>query len=301
MGDVPDASDRVWYCTVVTVSRRPYRTDLSDARWALIEPLLSAWRAQRVGLGIAQIQHDLREIVNAILYVNRTGIAWEYLPHDFPPYKTVYDYHAKWEKDGVIEAIHDALRGQVRRAAGREEQPSAALLDSQTIRTSSNVAEESQGIDAGKKIKGRKRHIATDTLGLLLVVLVTAASMQDTTGGRYLVDELSVRQPSVVKAWVDSGYKRSVIEQGAKYNIDVEVVSKDPDQRGFKPQPKRWAVERTFGWLMLHRRLVRDYETLPGRSRAMIHWAMIDNMARRLTGESTRTWRDDAIKTDIAA
>jgi transposase len=301
VGDVPDASDRVWYCTVVTVSRRPYRTDLSDARWALIEPLLSAWRAQRVGLGIAQIQHDLREIVNAILYVNRTGIAWEYLPHDFPPYKTVYDYHAKWEKDGVIEAIHDALRGQVRRAAGREEQPSAALLDSQTIRTSSNVAEESQGIDAGKKIKGRKRHIATDTLGLLLVVLVTAASMQDTTGGRYLVDELSVRQPSVVKAWVDSGYKRSVIEQGAKYNIDVEVVSKDPDQRGFKPQPKRWAVERTFGWLMLHRRLVRDYETLPGRSRAMIHWAMIDNMARRLTGESTRTWRDDAIKTDIAA
>jgi transposase len=292
--------DRVWYCTVVTISRRPYRTDLSDARWALIEPLLSAWRAQRVGLGIAQIQHDLREIVNAILYVNRTGIAWEYLPHDFPPYKTVYDYQAKWEKDGVIEAIHDALRGQVRRAAGREEEPSAALLDSQTIRTSSNVAEESQGIDAGKKIKGRKRHIATDTLGLLLVILVTAASMQDTTGGRYLVDELAVRQPSVVKAWVDSGYKRSVIEQGARYNIDVEVVNKDPNQRGFKPQPKRWAVERTFGWLMLHRRLVRDYETLPGRSRAMIHWAMIDNMARRLTGESTRTWRDDVIKTDIA-
>src|SRR5215471_13949337 len=286
---------------VVTVSRRPYHTDLSDARWALIEPLLSAWRAQRVGLGIAQIQHDLREIVNAILYVNRTGIAWEYLPHDFPPHKTVYDYFAKWEKDGVIEAIHDALRGQVRRAAGREEEPSAALLDSQTIRTSSNVAEESQGIDAGKKIKGRKRHIATDTLGLLLVVLVTAASMQDTTGGRYLVDELSVRQPSVVKAWVDSGYKRSVIEQGAKYNIDVEVVSKDPNQRGFKPQPKRWAVERTFGWLMLHRRLVRDYETNPRRSRAMIHWAMIDNMSRRLTGESTLSWRyDDTPNADIA-
>lgn len=279
--------------------RRPYRTDLSDARWALVEPLLEAWRAKRVGLGITKPRHDLREIVNAILYVNRTGIAWEYLPHDFPPYKTVYDYHAKWEKEGVTEAIHDALRGQVREAAGRSAEPSAAILDSQTVKTSCNVPESGQGIDAGKRIKGRKRHIATDTLGLLLVILVTAASIQDTTGGRRLVDELSAGHPKVVKAWVDSGYKRSVIEQGAKYNIDVEVVSKDPNQRGFKPQTKRWAVERTFGWLMLHRRLVRDYETLPERSRTMIHWAMIDNMTRRLTGESTRTWRDDLSKADI--
>ncbi len=260
---------------------------------------MSAWRAKRVGLGITTPRHDLREIVNAILYVNRTGIAWEYLPHDFPPYKTVYDYHAKWEKEGITEAIHDALRGQVRETAGRSEEPSAAILDSQTIRTSSNVPEESQGIDAGKRIKGRKRHIATDTLGLLLVILVTAASVQDTTGGRQLVDELSLRHPRVTKAWVDSGYKRSVIDLGARHNIDVEVVSKEPNQRGFKPQPKRWAVERTFGWLMLHRRLTRDYETLPERSRTMIHWAMIDNMARRLTAESTMTWRDDLPNQDI--
>jgi transposase len=143
------------------------------------------------------------------------------------------------------------------------------------------------------------RHIATDTLGLLLVILVTATSVQDTTGGRRVVDELSASHPSVVKAWVDSGYKRSVIERGAEYNIDVEVVSKDPNQRGFRPQPKRWAVERTFGWLMLHRRLVRDYEMLPERSRTMIHWAMIDNMTRRLAGESTQTWRDDPSKMDI--
>jgi transposase len=136
-------------------ARRPYRTDLSDARWALIEPLLSQWRGQRAGLGIAKIQHDLREIVNAILYVNRTGIAWEYLPHDFPPYKTVYGYYAKWEKDGVTEAIHEALRGRVRRAAGRPEEPTAAIVDSQTVKTSSNVHESSQGIDAGKRIKGR--------------------------------------------------------------------------------------------------------------------------------------------------
>jgi transposase len=276
-------------------SRRAYRSDLSDARWALIEPVLAAWRAARAeaGLGLSGPVHDLREIVNAVLYVNRTGIAWEYLPHDFPPFKTVYDYYAKWEADGTAEAIHDELRRKVRKAAGRSEEPSAAILDAQSIRTSGNVPESSQGIDAGKKIKGRKRHIATDTLGLLLVLLVTAASVQDTTGGRDVVSELAARHPGVVKAWADSGYKRSVIERGAGHGIDVEVVSKDPDQKGFAPLPNRWAVERTFGWWMLHRRLARDYETLPERSRAMIHWAMIDNMSRRLTGESTQTWRDD--------
>src|SRR5213080_4039048 len=174
----------------MTTPRRPYRTDLSDARWALIEPMLSAWRAGRVGLGISTIQHDLREIVNAILYVNRTGIAWEYLPHDYPPYKTVHGYFALWEKEGVTEAIHDALRGKVRRAAGRSAEPTAAILDAQTVKTSGNVPEQSQGIDAGKRIKGRKRHVATDVLGLLFVVLVTAASVHDTVAGRQIVDEL---------------------------------------------------------------------------------------------------------------
>jgi transposase len=275
--------------------RRAYRTDLSDARWALVEPILAAWRAARAetGLGLSEPVHDLREIVNAILYVNRTGIAWEYLPHDFPPYKTVYDYYAKWEKDGTTEAIHDMLRRKVRAAAGRSEEPSAALVDAQSIRTSGNVPESSQGIDAAKKIKGRKRHIATDTLGLLLVLLVTAASVQDTTGGRDVVDALAARHPGVVTAWADSGYQRSVIERGAAHGIDVRVVRKDPGQKGFAPLPRRWAVERTFGWLMLHRRLARDYETLPQRSATMIHWAMIDNMSRRLTGESTQTWRVD--------
>jgi transposase len=275
----------------VSTSRRPYRTDLSDARWALVEPLLTEWRSQRGGLGIAKIQHDLREIVNAILYVNRTGIAWEYLPHDFPPYKTVYGYYARWEKDGLTEAIHDALRGRVRRAEGRPDEPSAAVVDSETVKTSGSVPESSQGIDANKRIKGRKRHIATDVLGLLLVVLVTAASVHDTVAGRQIIDELAAQRPAVVKAWVDSGYQQSVIDQGANHNIDVEVVVKDPGQRGFKPQPKRWAIERTFGWLMLHRRLARDYETKPEHSRTMIYWAMIDNMSRRLTGESTPTWR----------
>ena len=285
----------------MTSTRRPYRTDLSDARWVLIEPMLSAWRGARVGLGISPIQHDLREIVNAILYVNRTGIPWEYLPHDFPPFKTVHGYFALWEKEGLTEVIHDALRGKVRQAAGRDAEPTAAILDAQTVKTSSNVPEQSQGIDAGKKIKGTKRHVATDVLGLLLVVLVTAASVHDTAGGRVVVEQVAQHHPQVTVAWADSGYKQSVIDTGAAYGIDVHVVTKDPQQRGFVPQRKRWAVERTFGWLMLHRRLVRDYETNPRRSRAMIHWAMIDNMSRRLTGESTSSWRDDLPPdTDIA-
>jgi transposase len=281
----------------MTTPRRPYRTDLSDARWALIEPIMTAWRAVHAGLGISQPVHDLREIINAILYVNRTGVAWEYLPHDFPPYKTVYDYFAKWEKDGTTEQIHDTLRAKVRAAAGRAEMPTAAIMDAQSVKTSTNVPESSQGIDAGKKIKGRKRHISIDILGLLLVVVITAASVHDTAGGRQMIDALAVHQPTVIKAWVDGGYQRSVIEQGILRSIEVEVVSKAPGQKGFSPTV-RWPVERTFGWLMLHRRLVRDFETLPEHSRAMIHWAMIDNMSRRLAGESTQTWRDNGVELD---
>ena len=280
-------------------SRRPYRTDLSDARWALIEPALSSWRAARAeaGLGLAAPVHDLREIVNAILYVNRTGIAWEYLPHDFPPYKTVYDYYARWEKEGITEAIHDLLRGKVREQAGRAAEPTAAIIDAQSVKTSGNVAESSQGIDAGKKIKGRKRHIATDALGLLLVAVVTAASVQDTNGGKDVTSKLAASCPSVTAGWVDSGYKSGFLAHAASCGISFEVVAKPDGQKGFTPLPRRWAVERTIGWLMLHRRLARDYETLPERSVTMIHWAMIDNMSRRLTGESTPTWRDDPAQT----
>ena len=280
----------------MTTARRAYPSDLSDARWALLEPELEAWRAARAesGLGINGPVHELREIVNAIVYLDRTGIAWAYLPHDFPPPSTVYGYYAEWQQDGTTERLHELLRRRVRTDAGRCPEPTAALADAQSVKTSGNVPEASQGIDAGKLIKGRKRHIVTDTLGLLLVVMVTAASIQDTTGGRELIEMVAGQHPSVTKVWVDSGYKKSVIQAGAARGVEVEVVSKQPGQKGFKPLPKRWAVERTFGWLMLHRRLVRDYETRPDRSVSMIHWAMIDNMSRRVTGEVTRTWRTDA-------
>ena len=280
-------------------SRRAYPTDLSDARWALIEPVLAAWRAERAagGLGLCPPVHDLREIVNAILYVNRAGCAWQLLPHDFPPCKTVYDYFAKWAADGTTAKIHDLLRRRVREQAGRAGEPSAAIIGAQPVKTSGNVPESSQGIDAGKKIKGRKRHLATDTLGLLLAVVVTAASVQDTNGGKDVTSALAASCPAVTAGWVGAGYKTGFLAHAAGCGIAFEVVAKAEGQKGFAPLPRRWAAERTLGWLMLHRRLARDYETLPERSAAMIFWAMIDNMSRRLTGESTPTWRDGPAET----
>jgi transposase len=279
--------------------RRPYATDLSDARWELIEPVLSAWRAGRAaaGLGLAGPVHDLREIVNAILYVNRAGCAWHLLPHDFPPYKTVFDYYAKWQRDGTTAAIHDVLRAWVREQAGRAAGPTAASIDARVVKTSSNAPEPTQGYDAGKRTKGRKQNIATDTLGLLLALVISAASVQDTNGGKAVVDQLAAAHPSVTAGWVDGGYKNGFLEHAAAAGIAFEVVTKQDGQKGFTPLPRRWAVERTFGWLVLHRRLVRDYETLPERSATMIYWAMIDNMSRRLTGESTPTWRDGPAET----
>ena len=176
-------------------------------------------------------------------------------------------------------------------------EPTAAVIDAQSVKTSANVAETSQGIDAGKKIKGRKRHVVTDTLGLVLAVLVTAASVHDTTGGKLLLDDLATAHPTVSKVWADGGYQSSILNHGAGLGIDVEVVQR-PRTKGFEPLPKRWVIERTFGWLMQHRRLARDYEALPQRSRAMIHWAMANKMSRELTGESAPTWR---IETDTSA
>lgn len=279
--------------------RRPYPTDLSDARWALIEPALSAWRAERAAraLPIAPPpEHDLREIVNAILWINRAGCAWELLPHDFPPVKTVYAYFSQWEKDGTAEKVHDLLRRKVREKAGRSPEPTAAIIDAQVVKASSNVPEDTQGYDAGKRTKGRKRHIAVDALGLLLALVITAASVQDTNGGQDTVTALATAHPAVTAGWVDGGYKNKFLEHAAGQGISFEVVSRPEGQKGFSVLPRRWVVERTFGWLVLHRRLVRDYETLPERSASMIHWALIDNMSRRLTGENTQTWHDTPSK-----
>jgi len=165
-------------------------------------------------------------------------------------------------------------------------------MDTQSVKTSTNVPTDTQGIDAGKKIVGRKRGIITDTVGLLLAVIVTAASVSDNVIGNALLDQASATHPTLTKTWVDAGFKVTTVEHGATLGIDVEIVTKDPQAKGFSVVKWRWAVERTLGWLMQHRRLARDYETRPANSEAMITIAMIDNLARRLTNETTPTWRD---------
>jgi transposase len=277
------------------MSDRPaYPSDLSDARWALIAPRLTAWRQARTDAGVGRrtASHDLREIFNAILYVNRTGIAWRYLPHDLPPWQTVYWYYAAWSSEGIFAELNYQLTGLVRDKAGRQAHPRASIMDTQSIKTSTNVPTATQGTDAGKKIVGRKRGIITDTLGLLLAVIVTAASVSDNVIGTHLLDQAKAVHPTLSKTWVDAGFKTQVVEHGARLGVDVEVVTKDPQVKGFAVVKRRWVVERTLGWLMHHRRLARDYETRTANSTSMITIAMIDNLAKRLTAETTPTWRD---------
>lgn len=169
---------------------------------------------------------------------------------------------------------------------------SACVLDAQSVKTSANVPATGQGIDAGKKIAGRKRHLGVDALGLLLAVWVTAASVSDNTVGIHVLSRIAAENPRVTKAWADTGYRTKVTDHGARLGIDVEVVPRAPGVKGFKVIPRRWVVERTFGWLMHHRRLAHDYETHSHRSEAIIHVAMINLMSRRLTPESTPNWRD---------
>ncbi|MFE7301814.1 IS5 family transposase [Streptomyces sp. NPDC057579] len=274
--------------------RKSYPSDLSDARWALMEPTLTAWRVERqkTSLNLGGKVTDLREVLNTILYVNRTGIPWRYLPHDFPPHTTVFAYFSAWTADGTIEKLGVHLHRIVREREGRTAEPTACVIDAQSVKTAPSVPTSTQGTDAGKKIVGRKRSIVTDTLGLLLLVMVTAASVSDNQAGKQLLTQLAANHPTITKAWADTGYKTQAIEHGAQLGIDVDVVPRNTQVKGFSVLPRRWVVERSFGWLMMHRRLARDYETKPQHSESMIRLAVISNLAKRATGETTTTWHN---------
>jgi transposase len=272
-------------------ARRAYPSDISDARWALIEPTLSAWQQARIDRRPTgePARTDVREVFNAILYVNRTGIAWKYLPHDFPPHSTVYYYYAAWRDEGIFAQLNYDLTGLARVKAGRDAEPTAAVIDTQSVKTSTNPPTATQGTDAAKKIVGRKRSIATDALGLLLAVTVVAASVSENNAGIQVLDQAKTSHPTIAKTWVDAGFKNRFVEHAATLGVDAEVVPRNTEVKGFHVVKRRWVVERTLGWLMLHRRLVRDYEALPASSEAMIHIAMIDNVSKRITGETTPT------------
>jgi transposase len=274
--------------------RKACPSDLTDEQWAVVGPFLNAWKARHPSVSGHQGRYELREIVNSIFYQNRTGCQWAYLPHDLPPKSATYYYFGLWRDDGTDQAIHDLLRCQARERAGRAEDPSAVVLDTQSIRAANHVPAATTGKDAGKKVAGRKRGLAVDALGLIIAVVVMAASVTDNVIGVHLLDKVVEHTPTVTRAWVDAGFKHELAIHGAVLGIDVEVVKRCDVKPGFVPIAKRWVVEQTNGTMMLHRRLAREYESRPESSVSRTLWASTANLVRRLTGTSTPTWRDPA-------
>ncbi|MGI8760536.1 MAG: IS5 family transposase [Jatrophihabitantaceae bacterium] len=255
---------------------------MTDAQWAVIQAVLPP-PGHTVGRGGRPYKHARRTILDAIFYLVRGGIAWRQLPGGFPPASTVYDVFRSWVADGTWVRIHDALRDQVRLAAGRDPLPSAAVIDSQSIRGADTVRGSSRGYDAGKKINGRKRHIAVDTNGLLLAVVVTMAGIQDRDAAHRLLTVLRSKFSTITLVWADGGYAGRLVRWASHVlTLAVHVVKRSDDTTGFHVLPRRWVVERTFAWLSKYRRCVRDYETRPDHHEAMLYIAMIMTMSRRL-------------------
>ena len=236
---------------------RTYPSDTSEVEWQIIAPLVPVG-GTRPGVGGQPVSYPRRDVVDAIRYLARTGCQWDALPVDFPPNPLVTHYFSTWTRDGTLARIHNTLREQVRQAEDRTADPSAALIDAQAVRGAETVPRTSRGFDAGKRVNGRKRHIVTDTCGWLLAVAVTGV-------------------------WADSGYAGRLVDYATTaLGITVQIVTKLAGQVGFVVLPRRWCVERTFSWINRCRRTVRDYERHPAHHAAMVYWAMIIIMGRRL-------------------
>ena len=271
------------------MKQRSYSSDLSDAEWVILKPLLPAASPR----GRPRTT-ELRAVVNALFYLLRAGSAWRLLPHEYPPWQTVYGYFREWRQTGLWEAIHQRLYRRVRRRAGRRIQPSAAIVDSQSIKTTERGGEH--GYDGGKKVNGRKRHLLVDTLGLVLKVKVHAANITDREGVKLLLAPLQGQYRRIQKLWADMGYRGQVRQWiEATLGWQVEIVQRPrrwgwypadvepPPMPAFTVLPRRWVVERTFAWLGRYRRMSKDYEYLPATSEAFIYAAMSRLMLKRLT------------------
>lgn len=253
-----------------------YPSDLTDAEWARIAPLLPLppRRGRKPGV-------DLREVVNAIRYMARSGGGWRMLPRDFPPWQTVYWWFRRFVRLMLFRTIHDVALMLDRERAGREASPEGGVLDSQTVKA---PAARERGFDGGKRIVGRKRHIAVDTDGRLLMVNLTPADLSDSAGAQMILDAIRKRWPWLKHLFADGGYDRTqLMDKAVLLNFVVEIVRKIEGQKGFEVLPRRWVVERTFAWMTRWRRLVRDYEQRIDVSEAMIHVAMGSLLLRRIS------------------
>lgn len=263
--------------------RRCYPSDMTDAEWALIEPLLPV-PACETPTGGRPEKHPRREIVDAIRYVVDTGCKWRALPRDFPPWRTCYGFMARWAAAGVVGQIRDQLRRAVRQQMGRAPRAVATVIDSQSVRAAETVGKDSRGYDAAKKVNGRKRHLVVDTHGLLLFVMVTPADVSDRDAAKQVLFRLRLMHPEITVVWAGSAYGGQLVHWSKKWlGLTLKTVNRPKDAVGFVVLPRRWVVERSLAWLMHARRHARDYERLIQHAESLLTWAAVSLMTRRLT------------------